>query len=382
MYSQDQLQFVLNSLGGGPSAVRLLNAGMDPGVLRPWLGPDGRSYITVNDLRNFDPKTGKPKRINLVTNTPALLRREDWQRIDRQVQWEAKQRLRFWESIYTANPYVIPNGMGVLAVQHAVATGSADAIISMDPIRRSERSRPVLDTVSIPLPVIHSDNNIGIRQLAVSRNSDMPLDVTNIALSGRAVGEVLERLALGTSASFSFAGGTVYGALNFPQRLTATFTSPETGGYAFSTFVNELLAAIQLLKRRFFYGPYDIYYSTGWSRFFGMDYSALYPNRGVLARLREIEGIRSWTEIDFLPDFTMILMQRTPDVIEGINGMDITTVAWEESGGFESIFKVLCIQVPRIRATYSGNCGILHISAGTPTTTTSTSTTTSTTTTS
>src|SRR5688572_7170316 len=109
----------LNGLGSGSATSRLIQADLDPAVLRPWADVDtkgrrtGRSFITVNvkdDLGRPIYKKGKDGHLELnsvtgrpipvlqnvpVTNAPALLRQEDWLRIDRDVQFAAKQRLRF-----------------------------------------------------------------------------------------------------------------------------------------------------------------------------------------------------------------------------------------------------------------------------------------------
>lgn len=376
--NENQLQMILNSLGGGPMAQRLINSNMDPGVLRPWLGPDGRSYITVNN--GYD-DSGKPKYRNLVTNTPALLRREDWLAIDRAVSWQSKQRLQFWKDLYAEVPRNIPNGMGTLALGRTVGDGDADAIVSMDPVRRSERSRPVLDFIHIPLPVTHSDGSFTAREIAVSRRGGVPLDTTNIGLAARKIGEVIEQMALGTSASYSFAGGTIYGATNFPGRLTMTFTSPEGGGYAFTTLITELLTAIQALENNRFFGPYNLYHSNAWSMHFDRDYSSAYPGVTVGDRVKKITKIKKVQNLDYLTGFQLLLIQMTPDVVQAINGMDFTTVQWEEHGGMELNFKVMAIQVPDFKTDFSGKTGILHGTATAPTTTTTTTSTTTTTTT-
>ena len=54
------------------------------------------------------------------------------------------------------------------------------------------------------------------------------------------------------------------------------------------------------------------------------------------------------------------IVQMTSDVARAVVGMDITTVQWESKGGMQLNFKVMCINVPQIRADFYGNCGILH----------------------
>ena len=74
-----------------------------------------------------------------------------------------------------------------------------------------------------------------------------------------------------------------------------------------------------------------------------------------------IEGINGVRRLDFFTPstpFQLLLVQMTPDVARAVNGMDITTVQWESKGGMQLNFKVMCIQVPQLRADYSGDCGI------------------------
>jgi len=70
------LQKYINNgtLEGGP-ADRLLAANGDPGILRPFLMPDGNSYVTV--WNHF-----KSKLETIRTNTHATLRVDDWKLID------------------------------------------------------------------------------------------------------------------------------------------------------------------------------------------------------------------------------------------------------------------------------------------------------------
>ena len=50
----------------------------------------------------------------------------------------------------------------------------------------------------------------------------------------------------------------------------------------------------------------------------------------------------------------------TPDVCRAVNGMDITTVQWESSGGMRINFKVMAIQVPQLFTDYNRRTGIVH----------------------
>jgi hypothetical protein len=162
----------------GPSARALIKY-RDLGVLRPWEHDDGQCYVTVTDRDSKGNPilvNGKPTRRNMVANADSLFRREDWLLIDRDVRLAERSVLRVWNYFAGRVPFNIPNGFAKIAIQHAIADGRADAILSMSPIRRSERARPFLRTVQIPLPVAHSDFSFDSREIAASRDSGLPLD--------------------------------------------------------------------------------------------------------------------------------------------------------------------------------------------------------------
>lgn len=370
-------QLVLNGLGSGSSLQRLLDSGMDPAVLRPWREidkltgkPTGRNFITMNK-KNADGslvvnKEGKPVRENVITNAPATLRLQDWLRIDYAVAFAAKPVLNFWNLLYGRVPYNVPNGMATIAIQHTIATGDASSTISMDPIRKGERSRPTLDTGLIPLPVIHGDGSFSAREIAVSRGYNgqgaLPLDTTSFSLTSRKNAEVLEQLALGVSSSYTYAGGTVYGVGNHPSRSTKVLDyAPTNGSWTPQSLLNNLLAAIQTMKDHFYYGPYVAIYSPAWNTVFAKDWSTYY-SQSVRARLAEgLPEISEWVQSQWLTGYRIILIQMTEDTVQGVQGMAPTTVQWEEQGGFEQCFKILMIRIPRVRADANGYTGIMDI---------------------
>lgn len=368
------VQQVLANIGNTSLAERLMVSGLDPTILRPFLH-DGHSWITVNVGT-----AARPEYQTILCNSPAILRREDWLAIDKTVQMQAKKPLVFANDVFAANKVTIPNAMGKLAVQHTLGDGDADAIVSMDPIRTSERSKPVFDAVHLPLPVTHSDGNFSLREVLVSRNGGLPLDTNGMSRAARKCGEVTEEMFLGTTDPYTFGGGTIYGALNFPQRITVTITSPEAGGWTPATLNSQILYLMKVLHDDEYPGPYRLYISREWVPHLNQDYSAQYPNLTVRQRLLQNEGLESIRTVPYLTGFRMMLIQMSPDVIEGLKGMDFTTVQWTEKGGMELVFKVMGIMIPRLRYDYNGNTGIVDASAASPTTTTSTTTTTTTTT--
>jgi hypothetical protein len=143
--------------GNGDAADRLIANDFDIGVLRPWLGRDGRSYVTrtVN---------GKPK--ILVSNAPATLTKDAWILFDTAVVRAVYARLRAFADIRAAgNTFNLPNGMAHTVLQWQTVGDITPATISMDPARRSEGDQPSMDIGNLPLPIIHKDFDFSARQI-------------------------------------------------------------------------------------------------------------------------------------------------------------------------------------------------------------------------
>jgi len=347
------MDFILNGQAQGNVATTLLANGFDIGALRPWVGKDGRSYITQN-------RAGKMVACPVpVAN--ATLRHEEWKVLDEAIVMAAKERLRVIADLRGAGlVYNLPNGMGKTVLETESMSDITPATISMDPVRESENDRPEIDLVNLPLPVIHKDFFFSARQVATSRNIGAGIDVTTAQLAARRVAEEAEKLVLGVSPSFSYGGGSIYGYTNFPSRITRTITAPTGSNQA--TTVQQVLAMRQDSIDAFHYGPWVLYTSPAWSQYLDDDYSTAKGDNTLRQRLQSIDGITDVRTADFLSPtaFILILVQQTADVARLVMGMDITTVQWETHGGMRLHFKVMAIMVPQVRADFNGNTGIVH----------------------
>lgn len=352
-------------LGFGDAADRLLAAGGDPGVLRPYVGRDGRSYVT---RMIYNERSGKCEPRVFVTNTPATLSYDAYKQFDNTIITVMRERLRAFADIRSAGlTYNLPNGMAHTVLQYQTQGDITGASISMSPARRSEGDRPETDIALFPLPIVHKDFDIDARELLVSRQGNMPLDTSTAALAARKVAEELEKMTVGTVKAFKYAGNYVYGYRTFPQRATKfDMTAPDgTNG---NTIINEILALRQLLIDDNHFGPYTLYVNRQWSQYLDSDFSTAKGNLTLRQRILAIEDIRDVRVLDHLPStrFEMLLVEMTTETVRAVVGMEVQTVQWESQGGMMRHFKVMCLQVPQLRPDTAGNSGVAHGATSTP----------------
>lgn len=347
------MDFIFNGQASGSVAQMLLKSGGDINVLRPYLGADGRSYITRNERGT---NTAIP-----ITNAEATLRKDDWIQLDTAIVKAAKARLRFVADVRAAGlQYSIPNGMGKTVLQTQTQSDISAADINMNGLSKSKGDRPEFDLSNLPLPIVHKEFSFDLRSILASRNGGSPLDTTTAELAARNVAEGVENLALGNSSSFNYGGGTVYGLLNFPSRITKTVVSPTSSAWTPAKTVADVLnmKARSMAKNHF--GPWRLYVGAGWDEYMDNDYSSTKGDLTLRERLKKIENIQDVITLDYLPSFNLCLVQMTSDVVRMVVGMEISTVQWESQGGMEQNFKVMCIMVPQLRADHNGNTGIVH----------------------
>jgi len=340
------------AMGSGSVAAKLINCGFNTNCLRPWIGKDGRSYISATENGKL---IAKP-----VNNAVATLRKEDWIKLDEVIVPAAKARLKLVADLRGAGLEYGLNGMGYTVLQTERMSDIGDASISMDGLREGANDRPEFDLINLPLPIIHKDFSFSARQIAASRNGQTPLDTSTAELAARKVAEEAEKLAIGVASSYTFGGGTIYGLINFGSRILADITDPTASGWTPVTLIDEVLSMIQQAQDAYHYGPYMLYMGSSWNQYLDRDYSTNYPGITLRSRLKIIQDIGDARTLDYLTGFNVVLVQMTSDTIREVVGMDITTVQWETNGGMLINFKVMAILVPQVRADINGKCGIVH----------------------
>jgi len=369
-----QVGNAVSDVGGlsGPSLTKLIEAGGDAGILRPFRH-DRKSYVSLlNGKKNED---GTPQREviacndhELLRNTVATLPHEVWLEIDQTVERAAQSELRAVNDLKAAGlTRTIPNGFAVQALMSQRASRVGTAYVGMDPQAGFKKDRPVTDTVLLPLPCIWSGWGFGARELATSQRGGMPLDTTGAEDATRACALMAEKMLIGNSDYDQYkyiANAVIYGYTDHGSRITFTITAPTASGWDGETLVGELLGARQDLitaKKR---GPYVIYLAPAWSEYLDNDYVS--ANAGTTQtittreRILKIDGFSEIRTLDELTGWDILIVQMETQTVQEVIGMDWTTVQWDELGGQAHNWMILGIYVPRVRADYDGNCGIAH----------------------
>jgi len=300
-----------------------------------------------------------------VLRTNSVLQYDEWKEIDDAVLPAARERLRFVNEVMnlglTRN---IPNAMGKSIYQFDKQNDSQVAQLSMDGISRGQSDTVEFSTHNIPLPLIHSDFQLTLRRLQTSRNMGEALDTTQAEHAARRVSETIEDLSVNGTPGFTFSGETIYGATNHPDRNTVSFSNASwtDSGVTGTDILTDVLDMITSLENAGYFGPYRMYIPTSYGTgVLEQDFKAD-SDKTIRQRLNEIESLESITVLDALASDTVVMFQPTRSVFQMLDGVQPTTVQWEEEGGMKLNFKVLSIMVPNWRSDFNGNMGLVVLS--------------------
>jgi len=347
----------------GEVAAMMAGAGkLDPGSMRPWIGTDGKAYMTV--YKGGNPE--KPENYKAIQVNAATLRRDEWKQLDDAVLKVSETRLNgIQDLISNGLTYNLGNAMGTTVLEWHDISDAMEADLTMDGVTRSKGDRPVYQTNYLPIPIIHVDYEINARVLEASRKLGNPLDTTSAERASRKVAEKLENM-LFTNTTYSWgtkddrSRNTIYSYLNHPDINTVTLSahwdaSGKTGAQILTDVLNMKQASIDAKH----YGPWMLYVPTAYETVLDEDYDTTTPGTTIRERILKIGGIKGAKVVDTLPADNVLLVQMTSDVVRLIRGLPIQNVEWQTEGKFITKYKVLTIQVPQIRSDQEGNSGIV-----------------------
>ncbi len=340
-------------------ARRLLKEGLtDPGMMRPFIDEDGLPYISIfkggdkNDPTNFE---------SIPVNNAAL-RYDEWKRLDDVVIKVARQRLVGFEDL-RRNGLVYPlnNAMATTVLQWEEMSDAMEAFVSISPVRRGDGDQVDFATKSIPIPIVHVDYQLGERLLLESRNRGNGLDTTNAEQAARRVAEKLEDMLFGTASTLVYGGGTIYSYQSFPDKTTVNLAIDwDASGITAALILADVVAMKNASIADKHYGPWMLYVPTLYDTILDEDYDVAGSSLlTIRERIMKIDGIQGIKVVDRLAANKVLLIQMTSDTVDLIDGMPIQNVEWNSEGRFVHHYKVMTIQIPRIKSDYLNQSGII-----------------------
>jgi len=345
---------IYQGIASGDVASRLLSTDMNVNALRPFIGKDGRPYMTVNDNGN--------SRTRLVGN--ATLRKDEWKHMDETVVQISRERLVGWSDLANRGLiYNVPNGLGRTVLEYEDVSDMEAASISMDGMTEAGHDRVKFSIKYLPLPLVHADFQINARVLEASRKLGQPLDTTQAAMAATKVAEKVEEILFVGASTYTFGGGTIYGYLDHTSANSVTISANwDDSAASGETIIADVIAMKQASIDKKRYGPWMLYIPTNFETAVDDDFKAA-SDKTIRQRLKEITGILDVKVADKLTDDYVVLVEMRPETVRGVVGLQTTTVEWQTHGGMVTHYKVMAIMVPQIRADQDGNCGLVVLSA-------------------
>ena len=331
----------------------------DPNRMRPFIAEDGNPYILVHS--GGDAKDIKNYRREMVNN--ATLRYDEWRTLDQAVIRIAEQRLIGFDDL-RRNGLIMPlaNAMATTVLTWEQMSDALEAAVSMSPVRRTKNDRVDFSTNHTPIPVIHADYTIEERFLQQSRNLGNGLDTVQAERAARRVSEKLEDMLFGSSAVLTYGGGTIYTYLTHPDiNLVSLGVAWDDTSKTPEGILADVLAMKQAAINDKYFGPYMLYIPTAYETVLDDDYKTTGAgmSQTVRQRILQIANIQGITVVDRMPANKILLVTMQRDVVDLIDGMPIQNVQWDTEGGFIHNYKVMTIQIPRIKSDYDGRSGVV-----------------------
>lgn len=337
---------------------------LNPGLMRPFVGRDGRSYVTV--YTSGDPKKKESyKTIPIQTN--ATLRRDEWKQLEQAVQAAATIRLTGVQDLIDNNCVMnIGNGMATTVLEWHTRSQAHAATLSMDGVNRGEGDRVDYKHNYMPLPLLHVDFEINERFLQTSRLMGRGADVSEAEEAARAVTLKREQM-LFTDITYAYGEkddnlrNSIYSYVNFPDRNQVALGTAWTSETA-ANIIAKVIAMKQASIDDLHYGPWILYIPVAYETVMDKDYDddAGSAARTIRKRILEIEGISAVKICDTLATDNVLLVEMRPETVRLVRGLPLQTIQWKEEGFLVNKFKVITLDVPQIRSDYNGRCGLVH----------------------
>ncbi len=341
------------------SDMQILNADTDGAKsLRGSFNPADRD-IRVNKRGQFVRvnQDGEPIKVN------SLLMEDEWAEVESAVLAAARYPLRVVSDFRARGLVSRLGGVGSLEARWYTSSQITAATVNMTGRGRAERDLPEMLQAGVPVPVIFKEFSIDWRTLEASRRMGDGLDMTGLVESSRVVAEGYEGVVVNGNTAVTLNGRPIYGLRSHPNRLTDTATNYGGGDWATLTNVIKTIEGmINAANAQYNYGPFNVYVSQTQYNQAALNYYSDGSGQTGLQRIQQLAMIAGVSALPAatLPDGEVLLLQMSAEYMELAEALPLQVREWTNGDGTESIFKVMVIGTPKIKARYGNETGIVH----------------------
>ena len=343
----------------GVEATQFITRTAEPKVI---INAGGKPLIAVNNDRLAEYPAhlhGWARRWLPILDNPdavvanSILDKREWAELDRAIIEAVKPRLVAVADL-RAKGLVSRTTLAEMMNQWRVASERVRPSVNMDGRSQAVSDRTDRKTFAVPIPVIRTDFEIGLRELLASRKLGASLDTTEAVEAAASVAEEMERMLFIGNQDVVVTGNTIYGFTTLPQRIQETGTSWGTPG----NIISDVLAWLQQMADNHYYGPFTLYCANE-QYFQSLNLIPDTPTavRDYLLSLPQIEDVKPG---DFMPTGEVVMVQMTQTVVDWREAQGVTARQWSSSDGQATKFAVMAAGAPRLKPDYAGKSGILH----------------------
>ena len=303
---------------------------------------------------------GAPMLVNgqLVNNTNATLRHEEWKMYDTELLKIARQRLTITQDLKNRGLVKNLGGIGTILSMWERSGDMQDATISLDGKTKGLNDRVTFDQVGVPVPVVSADWEVDARHLEASRKLGEPLDTTQMQIATRRVADRIEQMIIEGVPGLTVAGQQIYGYTTHPNRNTGTISSgwQTANGLQIVSNVKDML---QQAYDQNYFGPFVLYVAKDIWANIQTDYSAEKGDNTIKDRIEAFVDIDMVMPGDSLASGTVVMVQLTSDVVDLAIGQDLRNIQWSTEP-MATKYKIFSVLAPRVKAEKDGRCGVVH----------------------
>lgn len=341
------------------SDIQIVNANEMASSLRGSFNPnDGDVFYDKRDgVFRRNSVTGE----RLIVNS--LLTYDQWAEVDRRVVKASEYPLKMVETFRRLNLVTRLGSVGSLEARWYVSSDITPASVSMTGRGGSERDLPELRPASAPVPVIFKDFAIDWRTIEASRRLGDGLDMTTLVEAVRVVAEGYESLVVNGSTAVTLNGAPIYGLRTHPNRNTDTAAGYGGGDWGtIGNIVPTIAGMVNAATAQNNPGKFRVYVSQTQFNQAALSYYNDGSGDTALDRIGKLAMIESVDSLPtaVLPEGEILLLQMTDEYMEIAEAMPIQVREWTTGDGLQSMFKVMAIATPKIKARYGAQTGIVH----------------------